>query len=79
MALGAILPGDTGGLEGDLLLHRLALYRLVFWFVFYFLILYWIAVYYQCCDSFRWTTEGLSHMYARIHSPSDSPPIQAAT
>ena len=24
---------------------------------------------------FRWTAEGLSHTYTRIHSPPDSPPI----
>lgn len=35
MALGAILLGDWG-LEGDLLLHRLALYRLVFGLSFNF-------------------------------------------
>ena len=33
----------------------------------------------QCCDSFRWTVEGLSHTNTCIHSPPNSPPIQAAT
>ena len=33
----------------------------------------------QCCDSFRWTAQGLSHTYTCIHSPLNSPPIQAAT
>jgi hypothetical protein len=36
MALGAVLPGDAAGLEGGLLLHRLALYRLVFGLFFNF-------------------------------------------
>jgi len=31
-----------------------------------------------CGDSLRWTAKGLSHTYARIHSPPNSPPIQAA-
>ena len=29
--------------------------------------------------SFRWTPKGLSHTYTCIHSPPNSPPIQAAT
>ena len=33
----------------------------------------------QRCDSFRHTAKGLSHTHARIHSPPNSPPIQAAT
>ena len=30
-------------------------------------------------DSFRWTANGLSHMFTCIHSPSNAPLIQAAT
>ena len=33
----------------------------------------------QCCDSFRWTEKGPSHTFICVHSPPDSPPIQAAT
>ena len=33
----------------------------------------------QCCDCFTWTAKGLSHTYTGIHSPPNSPPIQAAT
>ena len=33
----------------------------------------------QRCDSFRHTAKGLSRTHARIHSPPNSPPIQAAT
>ena len=29
--------------------------------------------------NFRWTGKGLNHTYACIHSPPNSPPIQAAT
>ena len=32
----------------------------------------------KMCDSFRWTVKGLIHMYTCIHSPSNSPPLQAA-
>ena len=31
------------------------------------------------CDNFKWTAKGLSHTYTCIHSPPNSPPIQAAT
>ena len=33
----------------------------------------------QWCDSFGWTAKGLSPTYTCIHSPPDSPTIQAAT
>ena len=33
----------------------------------------------QRCDSFRHMAKGLSRTHARIHSPPNSPPIQAAT
>ena len=39
--------------------------------------LYWGVVDQQCCDRFRWTVKGLSHSCTRIHSPPNSPPIQA--
>ena len=34
-----------------------------------FFILYWGIGDQQCCDSFRGTAKGLSHIYTRIHSP----------
>ena len=33
----------------------------------------------QIADSFRWTAKGLIHTYTCIHSPPNSPSIQAAT
>ena len=46
--------------------------------LFKLLILYW-SIANQQCDSFRWTTKGLSHIHTCIHSPPNLPPIQAAT
>ena len=40
-------------------------------------ILNWSIADYQCCDSFRYTTKGLSHMCTCIHSPKNSPSLQA--
>ena len=42
-------------------------------------ILYWNIGNYQWCDHFRWIAKGFSHTYTCIHSPPNSPPIQAAT
>ena len=42
-------------------------------------VLYWTIANEQCCDGFRWPTNGLSHTYTGIHCPLNSPPIQAAT
>ena len=42
-------------------------------------ILYWSIAGEQCCHRFRWTVKGISHTYTWIHSPPNSPPIQAAT
>ena len=36
---------------------------------FYLCILYWSITNLQCCDSFRWEAQGLSHAYPCIHSP----------
>ena len=47
------------------------------WFLFKLLILYWNIA--GVCDSFRCITKGLSHTNTCIPSPSNSPPIQAAT
>ena len=33
----------------------------------------------QCCEGFRWMVKGLSQTQTCIHSPPNSPPIQAAT
>jgi len=33
----------------------------------------------QYCDNFRWTVKGHSHLYTYIHSPPNSPSIQATT
>ena len=44
----------------------------------FFFVLYCNIASEQCCDSFRSTAKGLSHAYACIHSPPNSPPIQAA-
>ena len=45
-------------------------------------ILYWSIASLQCCDGFRWTAEGLSHIYIYTHtcilSPLNSAPTQAA-
>ena len=38
-----------------------------------FLILHWNVAKQQCCDSFRWTTEELSHIYTCVHSSLNSP------
>ena len=46
---------------------------------FKLLILYWSIDDERYCDSFRWIIKGLSHTYTCIHSPLNSPPIQAAT
>ena len=48
-------------------------------FVFLLFVLYWTIANEQCCDGFRWPTNGLSHTYTGIHCPLNSPPIQAAT
>ena len=48
-------------------------------FFFKLLILRWSIADWQCYDSFRWTPKGLSHAYTCIHSPPNSPVIQAAT
>ena len=42
-------------------------------------ILYWSIDDEQYCGSFRWIAKGLSQPYTHIHTPSNSPPIQAAT
>ena len=42
-------------------------------------ILYWGIASWQRCDCSRWKATGLSHTHTCIHSPPDSPPIQAAT
>ena len=42
-------------------------------------ILYWNIANYQWCDHFRWIVKGFSHTYTCVHSPPNSPPIQAAT
>ena len=47
--------------------------------VFKNFILFWGIANLQRYDGFRWTTKELSHTYACIHSPPNSPPIQAAT
>ena len=47
------------------------------WFLFKLLILYWNIA--GVCDSFRCIAKGLSHTNTGIPSPSNSPPIQAAT
>ena len=57
----------------------LLLKRRLSFFFFKLLILYWGIANQQCCDSFRWTWKGLSHIYTWIYSPPNSPPIQAAT
>ena len=41
-------------------------------------ILYWGIADEQCCGSFRWTAEGLSHTYTCIHSPPNSLPYRLA-
>ena len=64
-------------LEGDHHGHRSV--GILFFLCFKLLILYWSIASYRCCDSFRWAAKRLSHTYACIHSPPDSPPIQAAT
>ena len=40
-------------------------------------ILYLSIAYEQRCDSFKWTAEGLSHIYVCTRSAPNSPPIQA--
>ena len=42
-------------------------------------ILYWSITNWQCYDSFRWTSKGLTHTYTCFYSSPKSPPIQAAT
>ena len=41
-------------------------------------IFYWDVADEQRCDRFRWTAKGLSDSYTCMHSPLNSPPIQAA-
>ena len=41
-------------------------------------ILYWSIADKQCCDNFRWTANGLNHIYTCIHSLPNSLPIQSA-
>ena len=43
-------------------------------FVFKLLILYKSIANWQCCDTSRVIAKGLSHIYACIHSPPNSPP-----
>ena len=57
------------------------LLRLTLFFpsTFNLFILCWGRTDEQYSGSFRWTVKGLSHTYTCIHSPPNSPPIQAAT
>ena len=59
----------------DLLVVNLDQKSWIFFFTFYSV----LEIQIKCCDSFRWTAKGLSHIYTYIHSPPSSPPIQAAT
>ena len=48
---------------------------LTFFYEIIFIYFYWDIAYYQCCDSFRWISEGLSHTHTCIqtHLPSRLP------
>ena len=39
----------------------------------------WESSWLTFCDNFRWTAKWLSHTHICVHSPPNSPPIQAAT